>query len=162
MRVLNDFEAAAFSLLNSFSQQLQDELLAEKLDRYLGRLFLDRLLNFLSGFCEPVCIDIDSNSATGTGHVLLRLEPSDGLLQFVPAARTLEPDFMRVHVGHPGPPSSRCLRLIWTSQVTEQDDDLRLKKYICRQHCIVHASTIDACGSLNDEHSNYILLILEI
>jgi hypothetical protein len=78
----------------------------EELDRNFRRDFIERFLNFVGGFCQSVGIDIDSDAAIRTGHVLVRLEPADGLYEVLPATRTLKSDFMGARFNHQRPPFS--------------------------------------------------------
>ena len=74
--------------------------LAKKLDGDFRRNFLDRFLNFLAGLGQPIGVDIDSNAAPRTGHVLVRLEPPDCLSEIVSAFRTLKPDLIGLNASH--------------------------------------------------------------
>jgi hypothetical protein len=72
------------------------EPLAKKLDRNLRGYFVDCLLNFFGGLGKPVCVHIDSDAATRTGHMLVRLEPPDRLFELVSTPWTLESDFVSI------------------------------------------------------------------
>ena len=76
--------------------------LAEKLDRDLGRDFIHRLLNFVGGLGQPVGVDVDPDATTRTGHVLVCLDPSDGLMEILPAIGALKSDLMHFSVRHGG------------------------------------------------------------
>jgi hypothetical protein len=76
--------------------------LAEKLDRDLGRDFIHRLLNFVGGLGQPIGVDVDSDATTLTGHVLVRLDPPDGLMEILPATGALKSDLMLFNVRHGG------------------------------------------------------------
>jgi hypothetical protein len=79
--------------------------LAEKLDRDLGRTFIHRFLNFVGGLGQPVGVDVDSDATTRTGHMLVRLDPSDGLMEILPTIGTLKSNLTHFNVRHRGKPS---------------------------------------------------------
>src|ERR1041384_6863682 len=68
----------------------------KKLDGDFGWNLLDRLLNFLRGVGQPIRVDVDSDMAACTRHVLVRLQAPDRLPQIVPAIRTLKLDLMQI------------------------------------------------------------------
>jgi hypothetical protein len=76
--------------------------LAEKFDRDFGRDFIHRFLYFVGGPGQPVGVDVDPDATTRTSHVLVRLDPPDGLLEILPAIGTLKSDLMHFNVRHGG------------------------------------------------------------
>jgi hypothetical protein len=76
--------------------------LAEKLDRDLGWDFVHRFLNFVGGLSQPIGVDVDPDATTRTGHVLVRLDAPDGLMEILPAIGTLKSDLTHFNVGHRG------------------------------------------------------------
>jgi hypothetical protein len=76
--------------------------LAEKFDRDFGRDFIHRFLYFVGGPGQPVGVDVDPDATTRTSHVLVRLDPPDGLLEILPAIGTLKSDLMHFSVRHGG------------------------------------------------------------
>jgi hypothetical protein len=77
-------------------------ILAKKFDRDLRRGLIERFLNFFGGLGQSIGIDIDPDATARTCHVLVRLEPSNGLIKILPAIRALKSDFAGVHVSHKG------------------------------------------------------------
>jgi hypothetical protein len=72
----------------------------KELDRNLWRDLLDRFPNLLGGLCQPVRVDVDADTAAGTGHMRVGLESTDGLFEFLPAVGALKLDFASVYVCH--------------------------------------------------------------
>jgi hypothetical protein len=58
-----------------------------------GGTLSDRAVEFFSAVCEPIRVDMDSDATGATTHMPLRLEKSGGVLEVLPATRTLKPDF---------------------------------------------------------------------
>jgi hypothetical protein len=73
----------------------------KELDGDLGRNFLERFLNFVSGVGQPACVDVNSYVAAWTRHVVVCFQAPDCLLQIGPAIGALKPDFMQID-GHRG------------------------------------------------------------
>jgi hypothetical protein len=55
--------------------------------------------DLLSGVCEPIGVNVNSNAATPADHVSALLETRDRLLELMPALRALESDQVRVTHG---------------------------------------------------------------
>jgi hypothetical protein len=85
--------------------------LAEKLDRDLRWDFIHRFLNFVGGLGQPIGVDVDPDATTRTGHVLVRLDPPDGLMEILPAIGTLKSDLMHFNVRHGGKRSFCGIRI---------------------------------------------------
>jgi hypothetical protein len=62
--------------------------------------FIDSLPNFIGGVRQPIRVNIYSYTASGTAHVILRLQLSYRLFQAMPAFRTLKRDNTSVNIGH--------------------------------------------------------------
>lgn len=72
----------------------------EELDADLRGDLFHSLLNLFDRLGQSTGIDIDSDVAAGAGHVLAGLEPSNCLLEIVPAVRTLKTELVRLDPAH--------------------------------------------------------------
>jgi hypothetical protein len=71
----------------------------EKFDCNLGGHFFQRPPDFLSGICQPVGVNVNSNAAAPAAHLSAPLKTRDRLFELMPALRALEFDEVRVTHG---------------------------------------------------------------
>jgi hypothetical protein len=81
-----------------------------KLDGDLRRHLVDRALYFIGGVCQPICIDVDSDSASLAAHMIAQLETRDRLFEFAPTLRALKSDHDGVRTGHLHPVDAAARR----------------------------------------------------
>jgi hypothetical protein len=73
----------------------------EELDRDFRWRFFHRTLHFLSGVCESVRVDVNSDPTSPAAHVIAQLKTSDRLLKLVPALWALKSDHKCIGANHP-------------------------------------------------------------